>query len=35
VAAMLLTTEVAVTELPKKEDKMPMGGGGGMGMPDY
>ena len=34
VAAMLLTTEVAVTEIPKKEDKMPMGGGG-MGMPEY
>ena len=34
VAAMLLTTEVAITDLPKKEDRMPgmPGGGGGMGM---
>ena len=33
VAAMLLTTEVAITDLPKKEDRMPgMPGGGGMGM---
>lgn len=33
VAAMLLTTEAAVTELPKKEEKMP--GGGGMGHDDF
>jgi chaperonin GroEL len=36
VAAMFLTTETAVTEIPKKEPEMPMGGGmggmGGMGM---
>lgn len=33
VAAMLLTTEAAVTELPKKEEKMQ--GGGGMGHDDF
>lgn len=36
VASMLLTTEVAVTDIPKKEDDapaMPAGMGGGMGMP--
>lgn len=35
-ASILLTTEVAITEEPKKESPMPMGGGmpGGMGM-DY
>lgn len=32
VAAMLLTTEVAITDIPKKEEKMPMGG---MGHEDY
>lgn len=32
VAAMFLTTESAVTEIPKEEPVMPMGGGG-MGMP--
>jgi len=32
VAAMFLTTETAVTEIPKKESDMPMGGMGG-GMP--
>jgi chaperonin GroEL len=33
VAAMFLTTETAITEIPKKESEMPMGGmGGGMGM---
>jgi len=32
VAAMFLTTESAVTEIPKEEPAMP-GGGGGMGMP--
>ena len=31
VAGLLLTTEVMVAELPKKEDPMPMGGGGDMG----
>lgn len=32
VASMILTTEALVTDLPeKKEDKMPMGGGAGMG----
>jgi chaperonin GroEL len=32
VASMFLTLEVAVTEIPKKEEPMPMppGGGGGM-----
>jgi chaperonin GroEL len=35
VSAMLLTTEVAVTDLPEKKDApaMPPRGGGGMGMP--
>ncbi len=33
VAAMLLTTEVAVTDIPKKEEKMP--GMGGMPQEDY
>jgi len=35
VSAMLLTTEVAVTDLPNKKEDMPMppAGGGGMGMP--
>jgi len=33
-AAMLLTTEAVVSELPKKDDKPSMGGMGGMGM-DY
>jgi len=34
VAGMLLTTEAAVTDLPKKEEpQMPMGGGMGGGMP--
>ena len=31
VAGLLLTTEVMVADLPKKEDPMPMGGGGDMG----
>lgn len=32
VASLLTTAEVAITELPKKEDPMPAGGmGGGMG----
>ena len=32
IAGLLLTTEVMVTEIPEKEDKMPAGrGGGGMG----
>lgn len=35
VAAMLLTTEAAITELPKKEEKMPGGGGMGMGHDDF
>jgi len=38
VAAMFLTTETAITDIPKEEPAMPMGGGGmpgmgGMGMP--
>ncbi|HHX58716.1 MAG TPA: chaperonin GroEL [Candidatus Moranbacteria bacterium] len=33
-AAMILTTEAAITDIPKKEDEMPpMGGGMGGGMP--
>ncbi|PIS04572.1 MAG: chaperonin GroEL [Candidatus Buchananbacteria bacterium CG10_big_fil_rev_8_21_14_0_10_42_9] len=33
IAGLLLTTEVAITDLPEKEDKTPaMPGGGGMGM---
>jgi len=31
VAALLLTTECAITDLPEKEKAPPMGGGGGMG----
>lgn len=32
VASLLTTAEVAITEIPKKEDPMPPGGmGGGMG----
>jgi chaperonin GroEL len=31
VAAMLLTTESLVAEIPEKEPPMPAGGGGGMG----
>ncbi len=31
VAGLLITTEAAVTELPKDDTPMPMGGGGGMG----
>ena len=31
VAGLLLTTEAMVAELPKKDDPMPMGGGGDMG----
>ena len=38
VAAMILTTEALVTDIPKEEPAMPAGGGmggmgGGMGMP--
>ena len=33
VSAMFLTTETAVTEIPKDEPEMPPMGGGGMGMP--
>ncbi len=31
VAAMFLTLEVAITEIPKEEKEMPMPGGGEMG----
>ncbi len=31
VAGLLITTEAIITEAPKKESSMPMGGGGGMG----
>ena len=31
VAALLLTTECAITDMPEKEKAPPMGGGGGMG----
>jgi chaperonin GroEL len=31
VASLLLTTEVMVADLPKKDEPMPMGGGGDMG----
>jgi chaperonin GroEL len=36
IAALMVTTEALVTELPEKKEKMPMppGGGGGMGMGD-
>ncbi|MEO5356644.1 MAG: chaperonin GroEL [Nitrospirae bacterium YQR-1] len=32
VASLMLTTAVMITDLPEKEDKMPMGGGGHPGM---
>jgi chaperonin GroEL len=35
VAALLLTTECAITDLPEKDKAPPMGGGGGMGGMDY
>jgi len=37
IAALLLTTECLITEIPEKEKPMPMpgGGGGGMGGMDY
>ncbi len=31
VAGLLITTEAIITEAPKKDSPMPMGGGGGMG----
>ena len=31
VAGLLITTEATITEAPKKDAAMPMGGGGGMG----
>ena len=31
VAGLLLTTEVMVADMPKKDEPMPMGGGGDMG----
>jgi chaperonin GroEL len=36
IAALMVTTEALVTEIPEKKEKMPMppGGGGGMGMGD-
>jgi chaperonin GroEL len=34
IAAMILTTEALITDIPEKEPAMPGGGGGGMGM-DY
>ncbi|MBI4127607.1 MAG: chaperonin GroEL [Parcubacteria group bacterium] len=35
IAALLVTTEAVVTDLPKKEEKMPMGAGAGAGMDEY
>jgi chaperonin GroEL len=35
IAAMILTTEALVTDIPEKEPAMPAGGRGGMGGMDY
>ncbi|MBL1216715.1 MAG: chaperonin GroEL [Planctomycetes bacterium] len=35
IAALLLTTDCAITEIPKKDDKVGAGAGGGGGMGDY